>query len=78
MTDAGVLSLFGRYFVSTGKFSADAALRFRQAFELRQKFDYREFVEPDQQQTEELLLQASRFIIEAERAWLTMAQDDSA
>ena len=74
---AGVLSLFGRHFVNTGKFSADSALHFRQAFELRQKCDYREFVEPDENQAEELLGYAEQFIAEAERAWSQITQDSS-
>jgi uncharacterized protein len=74
---AGVLSLFGRHFVTTGEFSTEAALHFRQAFELRQKCDCREFVEPEPRQAEELLDHADRFIVEAEGAWSKMAQSGS-
>ena len=50
---AGVLSLFGQHFVNTGEFASDKAVYLRQAFDLRQKCDYREFVEPDESQAEE-------------------------
>ena len=72
----GVLSLFGRHFVATGEFPSDKALYLRQAFDLRQKFDYREFVEPDEHQAEEILGHAERFISEAERTWRQISRAD--
>jgi len=44
---AGVLSLFSRHFVNTGEFPPATAVYLRQAFDVRQKYDYREFAEPD-------------------------------
>ena len=73
---AGVLSLFGRHFVNTGQFPANQAVRFRQAFELRQKCDYREFVDADENQAQEILAHAKEFHAEAERTWERMAQGD--
>jgi uncharacterized protein (UPF0332 family) len=52
---AGVLSLFSRHLVNTGEFPAATAVYLRQAFDLRQKYDYREFAEPDRNQAEEVL-----------------------
>lgn len=69
---AGVLSLFGRHFVNTGEFPSSVAVHFRRAFDLRQKCDYREFVEPDQSQAEEVLAHAAEFISQAQRTWQQM------
>ena len=63
---AGVLSLFAQHFVNTGEFSPTSALHLREAFELRQKCDYREFVEPEEDQARELLTYAEQFLREAE------------
>ncbi len=62
---SGVLSLFSRHFVKTGLFSTEAARHLREAFELRQKCDYREFVEIETEQAEEVLRNAERFVDEA-------------
>ena len=40
--------------------------------------NYRELVEPERWQAEALLAHADQLIIEAEQAWLQMAQDGSA
>ena len=69
---SGVLGLFGQHFVKTGKFPSDMAVFLRQAFDLRQKCDYREFVEPQKAQAAELLIHAEQFIAAAERTWETM------
>ena len=66
---AGVLSLFGQHFVNTGEFATDRAVYLRQAFDLRQKYDYREFAEPDRHQAEEILTDAAAFLSEAEQTW---------
>ncbi len=73
---AGVLSLFGEHFVKTGEFASDKAVYFRRAFDLRQKCDYREFVEPDQRQAEETLLHAEQFLSEAKHTWDQMRGGD--
>jgi len=65
----GVASLFAQHFVKTGNFPAQAAAYLREAFNLRQKCDYREFVEPEPGQTEEVLAHAERFVSEARRTW---------
>ena len=68
---SGVLSLFSRYFVKTGLFSNESGRHLREAFEIRQKCDYREFVEIEKEQVEEVLINADDFIAEARRV-LTM------
>ena len=65
----GVVSLFGQHFVSTGNFPVQEAAYLREGFSLRQQCDYREFVEPEPGQTEEILAHAEDFVFEAERAW---------
>lgn len=52
---AGVLSLLGRHFVKTGEFAPGKAAFLRQAFDLRQKCDYREFVDPDASEAAEIV-----------------------
>lgn len=64
---SGVLSLFSRHFVKTGMFPAESARHLREAFELRQRCDYREFVEIEREQVEEVLRNAEKFIDEARR-----------
>jgi uncharacterized protein (UPF0332 family) len=66
---AGVLSLFSRHFVNSGEFPAATAVYLRQAFDLRQKFDYREFAEPDRDQAEGVVQHAADFLADAERTW---------
>ncbi|MBM4079643.1 MAG: HEPN domain-containing protein [Planctomycetes bacterium] len=68
----GVLSLFGQHFVNTGSFSSATGAYLRQAFELRQKCDYREFVEPTPGQAEEIIRHAGEFLAEAERTWQSL------
>lgn len=65
---SGVLSLFSQHFVKTGMFSAELGRHLREAFELRQKCDYREFVEIEKEQVEEVIANAGRFIKEAHGA----------
>ncbi len=65
----GVVSLFGQHFVSTGSFPVQEAAYLREGFSLRQQCDYREFVEPEPGQTEEILAHAEDFVFEAEKTW---------
>ena len=65
----GVASLFAQHFVKTGEFPSREAAYLTGAFNLRQKCDYREFVEPEPGQTEEILAHAEDFVFEAERTW---------
>jgi uncharacterized protein (UPF0332 family) len=64
---SGVLSLFSQHFVKTGMFSAESGRHLREAFELRQRCDYREFVEIERGPVEEVIANADRFIKEAHR-----------
>jgi uncharacterized protein (UPF0332 family) len=65
---SGVLSLFSRHFVKTGQISVEAGRHLREAFELRQNCDYREFVEISKDQAEEVIHNAGAFIAEAQNA----------
>ena len=66
---SGVLSLFSRHFVKTGTFSRQAGRFLREAFDLRQKCDYREFVEIESVQVKEMISHAEEFINEAKQVW---------
>ncbi len=65
---SGVLSLFSQNFVKTGEISVESGRHFREAFELRQRCDYREFVEISREQTLEIIGKAESFISESKRA----------
>jgi len=67
---SGVLSLFSLHFVKTGIFSKESGRYLREAFELRQRCDYREFVEIQPEQVNEVVQHAEKFIHES-RALLT-------
>ena len=69
---SGVLSLFSRHFVKTGLLSNESGRHLREAFELRQKCDYREFVEIEKEQVEEVMKNADNFIAEARQALTKM------
>lgn len=62
----GVLSLFSQHFVKTGEISKDAGRHLREAFELRQRCDYREFVVIEPSQAEEVVSNAEAFITEVQ------------
>ena len=62
---SGVLSLFSLHFVKTGIFSKESGRYLREAFELRQQCDYREFVEIEPEQVNEVLEHAEKFILES-------------
>jgi uncharacterized protein (UPF0332 family) len=59
---SGVLSLFNRYFVKTGEFPLEGNRHLREAFELRQGSDYREFVQITREQVEETITHAEAFL----------------
>ncbi len=65
---SGVLSLFSRHFVKTGQISIEAGRHLREAFELRQNCDYREFVDITKAQTKEIVENAKAFIAETQNA----------
>lgn len=66
---SGVLSLFGQHFVKTGEFPAESSKYLREAFDMRQKCDYREFFEPEDEQARELVEHADEFIVAARHVW---------
>jgi uncharacterized protein (UPF0332 family) len=64
---SGVLSLFSQHFIKTAEMSIEAGRHLREAFELRQRCDYREFVEITREQAMEVIDNAKIFIDEAEK-----------
>jgi len=66
---SGMLSLFSQHFIKTGEISIEAGRHLREAFELRQNCDYREFVKITQQQTAEVVKNAQDFMEEAYHAF---------
>ena len=62
---SGVLSQFSLHFVKTGLFSKESGRYLREAFELRQRCDYREFVEIQQEQVNEVIQHAEKFMHES-------------
>lgn len=65
---SGVLSLFNRYFVRTGEFPLEDGRHLQEAFELRQRSDYREFVQITPEQAQEAMAQAEAFLEHTRRA----------
>jgi len=59
---SGVLSYFNRRFIKGGVFDKSLGLWLGKAFELRQRVDYREQVEPAREQVTPILDQADRFV----------------
>jgi len=59
---SGVVSYFNRRFIKSGVFDKSLGLWLGRAFELRQRVDYREQVEPAQEQATDVLDQADRFV----------------
>lgn len=59
---SGAIALFHREFVKKGVIPVEVAKFLDIAFDLRNKSDYRDFVEPDLERVEELLDAAARFI----------------
>ena len=58
--------------MKSGEFSPETARHLREAFDLRQKCDYREFFEPDESQAREVTQYAEDFIEEAGQLWQTI------
>jgi uncharacterized protein (UPF0332 family) len=65
---SGVLSLFNRYFIKTGQFPLEDGRHLREAFELRQGSDYREFVQITREQAEDTIAKAEAFLQHARQA----------
>lgn len=66
---SGVISLFGKHFVKTGEFSPEAGRHLHEAFDLRQKSDYREDFDPTREQAIEIVSHAEAFLKEAKQTW---------
>jgi uncharacterized protein (UPF0332 family) len=64
---SGVLSLFNRHFIKTGKFPPEYGRYLREAFELRQGCDYREFVQISLEQVQEIISKAEAFLQQTRR-----------
>jgi len=65
---AGVIALFNKEFVKEGRFPKELAKALVTAFDLRNKTDYRDFIEADPDQAKLLLTKAGQFIVAIEAA----------
>ncbi|MBN1509807.1 MAG: HEPN domain-containing protein [Sedimentisphaerales bacterium] len=65
---SGVLSLFNRHFIKTGEFPPEYGRHLREAFDLRQGSDYREFVQISLEQVQEIISKAEAFLQQTRRA----------
>ena len=61
---SGVISMFDRDFVKTGRFDKIFSKWLHDAFDLRQRADYREMFEIDASRTQEIIEHASKFVAE--------------
>lgn len=59
---SGVLSYFNRRFIKEGIFNDSIGRSINKAFELRQRGDYREYVDLSHEQVEPFILEAGAFI----------------
>jgi uncharacterized protein (UPF0332 family) len=59
---SGAIALFDQLFVKTGKLPKDTSKAIHKAFDLRQIGDYRELIELDQEQAEDVLHSAEQFL----------------
>jgi len=64
---SGTIALFDEYFVRSGKFPKEMSKTLHRAFDLRQIGDYRELLELDKAQAEEILLAARKFVSAVEQ-----------
>ena len=67
---SGVIAYFNQHFVKTGFFSADTSAVIRRSSLLREKSDYEDFFEPEQDETEECIRQIRTFLSDT-RVFLT-------
>lgn len=70
---SGVISLFDRDFVKTGLFDRRFSKWLHEAFDLRQRADYREMFEIDALRTHEMIECATEFVAEVRRK---LTEDD--
>ena len=66
-THSGAISLFGRYFVRTGKLDRQFGRDLRNVNDLRQQGDYGIFVELGGEQVREAVVKAEAFVAEVKR-----------
>ena len=59
---SGILSYFNRHFIKEGKFHKDLGRSINKAFELRQRGDYREYINLSYEQIEPFIGEAEVFI----------------
>jgi uncharacterized protein (UPF0332 family) len=59
---SGAIALFDQLFVKTGELPKDLSKAIHRAFDLRQMGDYRELINFDQEQSDEVLHSADQFI----------------
>ncbi len=63
---SGVIALFDLHFVKSGEFPITASKSIHKAFDLRQIGDYRELIQLQKQQVEEVLQSANQFVEDVE------------
>lgn len=64
----GAISVFNRDFVKKGVFDKELSSWFQEAFDLRQRADYRELFTVSPERTEKILSQARTFVAEVKTA----------
>jgi uncharacterized protein (UPF0332 family) len=69
-----MLSLFNRHFVKTGEFPLEDGRRLQEAFELRQRSDYHEFIQITREQAQEAVAKAEAFLEHTRRALADVKQ----
>lgn len=65
---SGIRALFNENFVKTGKVNVETGRFYSRMFEFRQKSDYADFVQFEEEKVKEWLVKAKEFIEEIERA----------
>ena len=63
---SGVIALFDQYFVKSGEFPIAMSKALHKAFDLRQIGDYREFIEFDEEQAQEIIDLTDQFVEKVE------------
>ena len=66
---SGVISHFNQYHVKTGEFDTSVSSTIRMAARLRERSDYEDFYEPDQDEAKETI-EATKELVESVRAFL--------
>ena len=64
---SGVIRLFHEHYVQDGTFDKETARSLSVAFDLRNKSDYRELTPPSNEEAQDTLEAAKKFVAEAER-----------